>query len=188
MNKTELRVIAKIVLAGVGLYVLLQTFLTIFGTFAVILLDESKRPTISITIIAVSIYIAITLSVIYLLVRGANRLSDKIIENETADNTQISSIAVAFRLVCLVAGVFFIYWSIPNLIFTIYQYFLNMNSADSSRMRRIIVGMSSITDIIKYIILFSLGVYLAYGAPGFVRWQVKRTLKQCSKIEEQQPM
>jgi hypothetical protein len=43
-----------------------------------------------------------------------------------------------------------------------------------------------IKEIAKCIVLLVIGIYLACGAPGFVRWQVKRTLKQCGKIEEQQ--
>jgi hypothetical protein len=130
----------------------------------------------------------ITLAVIYFLFRCANRFSDKIVGNEPIDDTQISGIAVAFRLVCVLAGVLFIYWSIPNLIVTVVNYISNMNNESGERgMKQIYIGMSSKTEIVKYVILLGLGVYLAYGAPGFVRWQVRRTLKQCGKIEEQQP-
>jgi hypothetical protein len=42
-------------------------------------------------------------------------------------------------------------------------------------------------DIIKYVVMLGFSIYLAYGAPGFVRWQVRMTLKQCDKLKEQQP-
>jgi hypothetical protein len=187
MSKNELRVIARIMLIGVGLYVVLQTFLTILSNLAAMPLVASAKADVPIIIIALIIYIVITLAAVYFLFRSANRFSDKIVEHEHIDDTQISGIAVAFRLVCVIAGVLFLYWSVPQLIATVYQYIVNMNSANSSGMRTIYMGMSSITDIAKYIILLGLGIYLAYGAPAFVSWQVRRTLKQCVKIEEQQP-
>lgn len=182
MSRNELRVIAKITLIGVGLYVVLQTFLTILSNLAAIPLVASAKADMPIIIIAFVIYIVITLAVLYFLVRYANRFSDKIVENEPIDDTQISGIAVAFRLVCVITGILFLYWSIPSLIFALYNYIANMNNKSG----QIYMYMSSKIDIAKYILLLGLGVYLAYGAPGFVRWQVIRTLKQCGKIEEQQ--
>jgi len=185
MSRNELRVIARIMLIGVGLYVVLQTSLTILSSLAAIPLVASAMADILIIIIAFVIYIVITLAVVYFLVRYANRFSDKIVENEPIDNTQISGIAAAFRLVCVIAGILFLYWTVPNLIVTVSTYISNMNN--ESGQKYIYRGMSSKTDIAKYIILLGFSIYLAYGAPGFVRWQVRRTLKQCGKIEEQQP-
>jgi hypothetical protein len=186
MSRNELRVIARIVLIGVGLYVLLQTFLTILGSFAMMPFVEFSKTQILVSIAAVAIYIVITLAVVYFLFRCENFFSAKIVDFESSDDTQISGIAVAFRLVCVIAGVLFLYWSIPNLIVTVYQYIVNINSANSSGMRTIYMGMSSKVDIAQYVILLGLSIYLACGAPGFVQWQVRRTLKQCRKIEEQQ--
>jgi hypothetical protein len=42
-------------------------------------------------------------------------------------------------------------------------------------------------EVVKCVLMLGMGIYLVCGAPGFVRWQVKKTLKQCGKIEEQQP-
>jgi NADH:ubiquinone oxidoreductase subunit 5 (subunit L)/multisubunit Na+/H+ antiporter MnhA subunit len=183
MNRNELRVIARITLIGVGLYVALQTFLTILSNLAAMPLVAPARADVPIIIIALVIYIVITLAVVYFLFRYTNRFSDKIVENEPIDDTQVSGIAVAFRLVCVIAGVLFLYWLIPQLIATAFYYITNMNNKSG----QIYMYMSSKIDIAKYIILLGLGVYLAYGAPGFVRWQVRRTLKHCGKIEEQQP-
>jgi hypothetical protein len=185
MSKNELRMIARIMLIGVGLYVVLQTLLTILSSLPMISLVEFSKTQVLVSIIAVAIYIMITLAVVYFLFRYANRFSDKIVEYEHIDDTQISGIAVAFRLVCVIAGILFMYWTIPNLIVTVNMYIANMNNEPGQR--QIYIGMSSKTDIAKYVLLLGLGIYLACGAPGFVRWQVRRTLKQCSKIEEQQP-
>jgi hypothetical protein len=191
MSRNELRVIARIMLIGVGLYVVLQTSLTILSSLAAMPLVASAKADVPIIIIALVIYIVITLAAVYFLIRYANRFSAKIVEYEPVDDAQISWLAVAFRLICVTAGVLFLYWSVPQLIATVYSYITNLNNIahmnNESGMRQIYTGMSSKTEIVKYVILFGLSIYLAYGAPGFVRWQVRRTLKQCGKIAEQQP-
>lgn len=187
MSRNELRVTARIILIGTGLYVLLQTFLTLIGGIMMMPFVESAKTQVPLFIAAVAIYLVITLAVVYILFRCEKFFTAKIVDLESSDDTQVFWLAAAFRLVCVISGVLFLYWSVPQLIATVYQYIVNMNSANSSGMRTIYMGMSSKTEIVKYVILFGLSIYLAYGAPGFVRWQVRRTLKQCGKIEEQQP-
>jgi hypothetical protein len=180
MSKVELQVIARIILISVGLYVLLQTFLSIFSTVAAMPIFVStgvgKMPII---IIALGIYATITMAMVYFLFRCANRLSAKIVGAESADDTHVSWLAVAFHLMCVSAGVLFLYWSIPELIVSISMY-LNFKSGQQ-------VYVYSRPDIVRYIVMLVISIYFAFGASGFVRWQVKRTLRQCSKYEEQKP-
>ena len=183
MSRNELRVIARIMLIGVGLYVVLQTFLTILGGLAAMPFVESGRTQIPLIIIALAIYIVITLAIVYFIVRSANRFSDKIVEQEHIDDTQVSWLAAAFRLICVTSGVLFLYWSIPGLIVAVYNYIMNMNNESGQTY----IYMSSKINIAQYVILLGLSIYLACGAPGFARWQVRRTLTQCGKIEEQKP-
>ncbi|MGB7580940.1 MAG: hypothetical protein WBL85_00645 [Sedimentisphaerales bacterium] len=187
MNKNELRVMARIMLIGVGLNVLLQTFLTISTSAMAIPFAASAGIKMSTIIVIVGIYALMALAVVYFLARCANRCSAKIVESEPVDDTQISWLAVAFRLICVISGVLFLFWTVPNLIVTVFHYIMNMNINNKSGQQQIYVSMSSITDIAKYAVLLAISIYLACGAPGFVRWQVRRTLKQCGKIEEQKP-
>jgi hypothetical protein len=186
MNRNELHVIARIVLIGTGLYVFLSIFLNILSSFASLpFVASANRVKTSIWMpIALGIYAIVAAATVYFMVRCANRFSDKIVEHEPVDDTQVSWLAAAFRLVCVTAGVLFIYWSVPQLIVTVFNYIMNMNNKPSQT--QIYIGMSSKTEIAKYAVMLGLSIYLAYGAPGFVRWQVKMTLKQCGKIEGQQ--
>jgi hypothetical protein len=188
MSKNELRVIARIILIGVGLYVLLQTLMTTLGSIAIMpFIEPSSKAQFTVFIAAIAIYIAIIAVAIYFLFRCANWCSAKIVESNSVDDSQISWLPVAFRLICVTAGVLFLYWSTPNLIVTVCNYIANMNINNKSGMRHIYIGMSSIADIAKCVVLLAISIYLACGAPAFVRWQVRRTLKQCGKIEEQKP-
>jgi len=183
MSKDELRIIARIVLIGVGLYVLIQTFLTISSSAAALpmIISSQNTPGPLMIIVSLSIYAALAIITVYFLVRCANRISAKIVEPEPSDETQVSWLAAAFRLICVSAGVLFLYWSVPRLIVTLSMY-INVKPDQ----QHIIISTQR-ENIIEYIVLLSLSLYFAFGAPGFVRWQVRRTLKQCSKIEEQQP-
>jgi hypothetical protein len=189
MSRNELHVIARIVLIGTGLYIFLSIFLNILSSFASLpFVPSASRMEMSIWVpIALGIYAIVAAAAVYFLVRCANQFSDKIAGAEPVDDTQVSWLAVAFRLVCVTTGVLFIYWSVPQLMVTVFNYIMNMNNADKSGMRTMYIGMSSITEIIKYIIMLGIGIYMAYGAPAFVSWQVKMTLKQCGKLVEQQP-
>jgi divalent metal cation (Fe/Co/Zn/Cd) transporter len=183
MSKNELRVIARIMLIGVGLYVLLQTALSILATVPLMLTVARNEVINAMTITAMAIYIMLTLAAVYFLVRVADRISSKIIESEPVDDTQISWLAVAFRLVCVTAGILFIYWTIFGSIATIGWYISAKFSHEITS-----IYQHLWPEVVKCVIMLGLGIYLACGAPGFVRWQVKRTLKQCSKIEEKQPI
>jgi hypothetical protein len=172
-------------LVGVGIYALLQTFLSVLNSLSMIPFVSLNTKLVTTIIVELVVYALTALAAVYFLARCANRFSAKIVESEPVDDTQISWLAVAFRLICVTAGVLFLYWSVPNLIVTVRTYISNMNSEPGQK--QIYIGMSSITDIAKYVVLLAISIYLAYGAPAFVRWQVRMTLKQCGKIEEQQP-
>jgi hypothetical protein len=174
-------------LIGVGLYVFLQTLMTFLSSIAMMPFVESPKTQIPILLIAVAIYLVITLAVVYVLFRCEKFFSAKIVNFESSDDTQVFWLAAAFRLVCVISGVLFLYWSIPSLIFAVYNYIMNMNMNNEPGQKYIYIGMSSKISIAQYVILLGLSIYLACGAPGFVQWQVRRTLKQCGKIEEQQP-
>jgi len=182
MSKNELRVLAKIMLIGVGLYVLLQTALSVLATLPLMLTFAGNETMNAMTITAIVIYIILALAAVYFLVRIAGRISSRIVESEPVDDTQISWLAVAFRLVCVTAGILFIYWTIFGSIGTISFY---ISAKLSNQMTSIYQHL--LPEVVKCVLMLGMGVYLVYGAPGFVHWQVKKTIKQCSKIEEQQP-
>jgi len=129
----------------------------------------------------------IALVIIYLLFRCEKLISSKIVDIDSSDETQVSWITAAFRLVCVGAGVLFLFWSGRDLMATIFTFIVNMKSTSmGSGQQKIYIGNSSIIAFAKDLVLLGISIYLAYGAPGFVEWQVKRTLKQCRKIEERQ--
>jgi len=182
MSRNELRVIARIVLISVGLYVLIQTalsILTILPLALTVTRDELKNNT---TIIAMVIYVVLSVSAIYFLIRLADRFSDKIAKSEDVDDSQISWLAAAFRLVCITVGLIYLYRTIFNFIPSLGLYI-------QAKLRNDTISRYQYLwpEIVKQIVMLGLSIYLAYGAPHFVRWQVKKTIRQCNKTTERQP-
>jgi hypothetical protein len=179
MSRYELNIIARIVLIGVGLYVVIQMFLNFLQGIAIWPLAKVSELPVYMIFIVLGIYVIISVAAVYFLFRCANRISAVIVGPEQVVDTQVSWLSVAFRLICVSAGVFFLYWSIPNLAASAFMYKIYKTQQQVYMMAR--------PDIARNIVLFGLGIYFAWGAPGFVQWQVKMTLKQCSKFEEQSP-
>jgi hypothetical protein len=182
MSRNELKVIARITLISVGLYILLQAALSILTILPLVLTasrDELKNDT---TIIAMVIYVVLTASAVYFLVRLADRFAVKIAESEAVDDSQISWLAAAFRIVCVTVGILYLYWTIFGLIPALGWYIqAKLGNETMSRYQHLW------PEIVKFIVMLGLSIYLAYGAPHFVRWQVKKTIRQCNKTIEQQP-
>jgi hypothetical protein len=185
MTKSELQVIARIFLICITLYVLLETFLEVFSNLSAIIFSQpSKTPdsfsqssdTItSYVVISAICYVVLAALVVYFLIHNSNSISAKIASSKIEDESQISWLYVAFRLICVCAGILFLFWSLPEVATILIRYF-------SSRQGQ----FYGIERLVEYIFMFVLGMYFAFGAPGFVRWQVKMTLKQCNKLTKEQ--
>lgn len=182
MSRNELKVIARIALISVGLYILLQAALSILTILPLVLTasrDELKNDT---TIIAMVIYVVLTASAIYFLFRLADRFAVKISESEAVDDSQISWLAATFRIVCVTVGIIYLYRTIFSFIPAFGWYIqAKQGSAIMSKYQQLW------PEIVKSIVMLGLSIYLVCGAPHFVRWQVKKTIKQCNKTIEQQP-
>jgi len=184
MTKNELQVIAKIILVAVGIYVLLQICFAIFSVLlSVPMVGKSSDINIWNLLILTGIYTLMTFITIYLLFFNSKKISQNIIDSaQSVDDTQISFLAVAFRLICVVVGIYFFYWTIPHLSIILYRYTISPSS--NNGMKTYMTNES----IIEYLSMLIISLYFALGAPHFVRWQVKMTLKQCNKsVENQKP-
>jgi len=182
MSRNELRVIARIVLIGIGLYVLLQTVLGILTGVLMILTVVPADAKKAITITAFSVDFILALLAVYFLARVEGHFSAKIVAPEPADDTQISWIAAAFRLVCVTAGILFLYWTACSSIATLGFYIsAKLSHAMASNPTQLW------SEVIKCVIQIGLGIYLVLGAPSFVRWQVRKTLEQCREIDSGEP-
>lgn len=164
---------ARIMLAGLGLYLLIGIIKTNLGSVIYIFQNFNWK---GFGLVSLSIILSIAMAaaiIIFLLVKSewaARKLIGKDITSDEPLDTGLT-LTMAFRLVCIGAGLLFLrsfVYAASNIIVR----FLLMSDFHAPR------GNFTKT-LIQPTIYLALALYLICGAPHFVRWQVKKTLKLC---------
>jgi NADH:ubiquinone oxidoreductase subunit 5 (subunit L)/multisubunit Na+/H+ antiporter MnhA subunit len=171
----DLKKLTRIILIGLGIYILIEVgrpFLLSLPYF--LFYDSSVRPFGFASLISSIFAIAYAILIIYVLFYKANFLTEKIVGTETEPKERIWWLPFAFRLTAVFSGILYLYRVIPSIVSMLCACLLV-----SERQGAIPPTWLTWNYVIRYIILLALGIYLLYGAPHFVRWQVRKTLEQC---------
>jgi len=120
----------------------------------------------------------------YFLVYQHDKLTKKIVGSEQLPepDSQVQWLPVALRLICIAGGIYFL-----NTVIWQTTFFISQLAFFKENTRSIYTfAPYSPRDILPWIIMLICGIYLLFGAPHFVRWQVKKTLQQCTTSKKQQ--
>jgi hypothetical protein len=90
-------------------------------------------------------------------------------EPSSESTTSVPWLPAAYRLVCMAAGLHCLY----VLTFQMISMLVRRSYAPAAS------AAPAPADIATWIVLLPAGLYLCWGAPHFVRWQMKKTLEQC---------
>jgi hypothetical protein len=174
----DLRKLTRIILGGLALYILISAGLSLFFMLPYLLFADSGESSVDrlLALLGPLFLIGFVAVLLYVLFYKADWLTERIVGREEPIRRDISWLPTAFRLACVFCGILFLYRVIPAMISTV-QLYLFMQRRGSAVQSPTITG----SQILAWIILLLLGLYLLYGAPHFVRWQVRKTLEQCSK-------
>lgn len=181
---SDLHKLARIILVGLGIYVLVKYGIGIVATLPYIFYDESSLGVhpiarfISLAIMTVCIGL-----VIYVLICKADSMSAKMMDVHESDQAKVWWLPFAFRLAMVCAGIIVLSWSISAIASTIARY-AQIMSRSSSRASIPWQRFIPWQKLVGWIIQLLLAIYLICGAPHFVRWQVKKTLEHCEQWEE----
>ena len=115
----------------------------------------------------------------YVCLYKREQLAEKIVgTDELADpHSQVDWLYVAFRLVCIAAGVYCLHSVAWRIAYALRRYLAYSSQAASSFLTTEL--------ILGWLVMLAIGIYLVCGAPHFVRWHVKKTLEQCRLQEEE---
>ena len=181
MNR--MHTLAKIMLCGIGIFFAIR-LISIMVTLTWMAIAEPARLSILIAFFWAVIIGSCLAVVLYVFLYKREELAKKIVgANELSEpDSQIQWLPVAFRLVCLAAGMYCLFtvgWSISlNLV----QYIISKPKAVIEGYKTIYTArFFGIELITRWLIMLAIGIYLLCGAPHFVRWQVKKTLEQCKQ-------
>ena len=178
MNK--MHSLAKIVLTGLALYIAFYLCTNLIIIPFALLADVRYGG--SMLSIVLFLFISLCLAAsIYLLLSKRDKWAEKIIG--TADlpdpRAQIQWLPVAFRLVSVAAGLLCLYRLVIAIIWAVQRY-----SMAKAITPQYLPKVFTVEQILGWLILLVIGIYLLCGAPHFVRWQLKKTLAQCKQPTE----
>jgi len=128
---------------------------------------------------------------LYFLVYQHDKLAKKIIGSEQLPepSSQIQWLPVALRLICIAGGIYFlsnVLWRTTHVINQLARFKAETYSVSGTTYTSFYTNFApfSSRNLLPWIIMLICGVYLLCGAPHFVRWQIKKTLRQCKGQEE----
>ena len=175
MNK--MHTLAKIIITILAVYglitfgigILTTPFLTLWGGF-------------NFTFILIILMHLIAIAATCLILRKTDTIANKIVGKQElpSPETQIEWIPVTYRLISVYAGLFCFYKATFYLSSLLKRFALSKAHNNNGLAY---YSQFDYWPIPTLIILLIAGIYLVCGAPHFVRWQVKRTLEMCQKIE-----
>ena len=117
--------------------------------------------------------------IILLLLCRVDKWTTRIVKPMEQDGKkqQIFWLPVAFRLVAVFTGIFYLYQIIPTIVSDIIRHISWLGYSETA-------PRFHLEKVFNWLIILALGIYLLCGAPHFVRWQVKKTLELCSQFKE----
>ncbi len=174
----DLQKLAKIMLVGIALYILINSAIQIVGSLAFLISSKTDVYHTIEGMLAGYVFLAVAAAtVIYFLIYRSEWLAKKIVGRADQQQQNLWWVPVAFRLVCVFVGIYVMSWFLPQLGRTI-TYFLTARQPGYTASPYLHIW----TNLLQCVVLGVPGLYLLFGAPHFVRWQVKKTIQQCKKL------
>ena len=181
--------LARIVLIGLGLFIIIRLCTNLY-VWVVLVLSQNQLVEWDATfiyIIGLLICLTILAAAIYLIRYKVDGLAKKMVGVEDLPQPQGQAywLPLAFRLVCVAAGLYFLYAFTTELVWFLHgiarQMTLKINQ------NQLFTGQNyrSWNQIFSSGVKLTAGIYLVCGAPHFVRWHVKKTLEQCGRGSEE---
>lgn len=183
MNK--MHTLTKIILSAIGILftirLLSQLPLAIYWFYS-----RPARETAGSVLLSLLLTAGIVAVLLYIFIYERESLAKKIVGSEQLPepDSQIQWLPVALRLICIAGGFYFlstVLWHTTNVINQL-AFFKAHTYANYKVINT--YAPFSFRDILPWIIMLICSIYLLCGAPHFVRWQVRKTLEQCRKLED----
>ncbi len=171
--------LTKILLSVVGIFFLIRLVPQIVFLISGLITGYSFE-LLHTTIIVSMLVGLISWALIYFFIYNRTFLAKRIVGSEdiTDDSRSYPWFPITLRMGCVFAGLYCLFVSATKFTQLLYFIMINKRSGfDTSLWPRF--G----ADYILPCLLIIPAVYLILGAPHFVRWQVKKTIEQCSKLE-----
>lgn len=181
----NMQAFAKTILAAIGIFfaiqIIAQMLIPITWPFTT---SEFSAKSLCFIIVWLAVSGLCLVVVCYIFLYKREELAHRIVgkQQPAEPQSQIQWLPAAFRLVCIFAGLYCLFYTFATgsrILHRLYIY-LSYQGRVPEHLARLVTA----EHIITWALTLAAGVYLLCGAPHFVRWQVRKTLKQCKAFEK----
>jgi len=176
--------LAKVMLAGIGIFFAIRITPMTIQTLAFTVMKPSLE-SIMTCVFSLLFFVLCLAVLLYLFLYRGKDLAKKIVGTDDLPEpkSQIQWLPVAFRLLSVTAGLFCLNWTASHIIFNLNRFFIykGMHKGAGIFIKTPIIA--TLEQLLGWLIMLTVGIYLLCGAPHFVRWQVKKTLHQCKNYD-----
>ena len=175
MNK--MHIVVRIVFAALAIYLMIGLIPGAIGSVALFFQASGNFSIIWWALASVFVILLFAAAVYYVLIHKRDVLAKRIVgDGEIAEpQTPVQWLPVAFRLICVVAGMVFLYRFVTR-IHILLQALVYLTKAEQP-----LRANWRWRQIWESVIVLPFAVYLLCGAPHFVRWHVRKTLELCAE-------
>jgi hypothetical protein len=183
MNK--MHTLTKIILSAIGVFfairLLPQLVIPIYWFYSKPSWETAGSSLFSVLFVAGAIGL-----LVYFLIYQHDQLAKKIVGSEQLPepDSQIQWLPVALRLICIAGGIYFLNTVLWQTTHVISQLAAFKSYTDTNYKVIYTYAPFNYQSLLPWIIMLICGIYLLCGAPHFVRWQVKKTLRLCKQQPE----
>jgi len=172
MNR--MHVLAKIVFMALGLYIVINVLPWIVSLGLSMFTMGATVENVGVLLSNIFVMVVFAGLACYVLIGNREGLARYAVGTEESEvsETAVQWIAVAYRLICIVAGVVSLY----KCIFMLGSLWSLLKVVEMGGSGAPFRFWSRLVQIATFV---PCTVYLLAGAPHFVRWQVKKTLEMC---------
>lgn len=181
MNRMQ--AIARIALATLALYIVLQTIKSIVSS--VYFLGHAGELPITVRVISLFSIVGLTVfaSIIahQLLIKG-DKWALRIVSSpqENLPHTNLHWLPTTYRLLSILVGILFLYWTVPACFAFLTSFSLRIVPS-YGRYSAMSPDEYFWPRLASFAIRIALTIYFLCGAPQFVRWHLRKVLAQSEK-------
>ena len=172
-------------LSGIGIFFGIRLIASIVTVISLALTYQTELRILT-ALFWIAVFGLCLAAVCYIFIYKSEQLAKRIVGTDELPepDSPVKWLPVAFRLISIAAGLYCLHtvlWQVTN---TLIRY--AMHKARSMAGYKIIYTrrLLNIEEVLVWLIILTIGVYLLCGAPHFVRWHVKKTLEQCKQQPE----
>lgn len=176
MNKMQM--FAKIALAIMGLFVIIEITKSILNSLPLIGAADSLYVTIMSCISIIGLVVLIIVVIHQLFIRG-DKWASKIVCYPEKNQSRISPdwLPTTFRLVSVIAGILFLYWTLPSFFSLISSSVIGLSPELKAKFYPGSAVSYFYPRFVSFALRLALTVYFLCGAPQFTRWHVRKALE-----------